>query len=149
MNNNDQQFVDYLYNNIFVQLIRFNHFDFSGNQSNQSTNSIWNKHSDEKKILDKFVDRYKKYYKNKAEILKTVLYEIKETNIHSFLTYDVNYHVLQYNTGIEEINKYLSELEFQTLNHVSKHKLSFISETLNTQFPGYFADPTLLGKLHT
>lgn len=146
MSNNDQQFVDYLYNNIFVQLLRFNYFDSSGKQSN---NSIWNKYSDEKKILDNFVDRYKKYYKNKAEILKTVLYEIKETNIHSFLTYDVNYHVLQYNTRIEEIDKYLSELEFQTLNHISKHKLSFISETLNTQFPGYFADPTLLGKLHT
>jgi hypothetical protein len=146
MINNDQQFVDYLYNNIFVQLLRFNHFDSAGKQS---TNSIWNKYSDEKKILDIFVDRYKKYYKNKAESLKPILHKIKETNIHSFLTYDIDYHILQYNTRIEEIDKYLSELEFQTLNHISKHKLSFISETLNTQFPGYLSDPTLLGKLHT
>ena len=43
MSNNDQQFVDYLYNNIFVQLLRFNYFDSSCKQYN---NSIWNKYSD-------------------------------------------------------------------------------------------------------
>jgi hypothetical protein len=48
---------------------------------------------------------------------------------------------------MEEVNKYLVELDAKTLDHVAKDKLSSISETLDTQFPGYLTDPTLLGQL--
>lgn len=143
MSNNDQQLVDHLYNIIFVQQLRFNHFNSVG----QSNNSVWNKHSDEKKILDTMVENYKNYYKTKVEDLKTKLYDLKEVNVNSYLTYDKEYYVNEYNQRIEELNKYLVELDTKTLDHISKDKLSFLSEELELQFPDYLVDPVLLGKL--
>jgi hypothetical protein len=143
MSNNDQQLVDHLYNIIFVQQLRFNHFNSVG----QSNNSVWNKHSDEKKILDTMVENYKNYYKTKVEDLKTKLYDLKEVNVNSYLTYDKEYYVNDYNQRIEELNKYLVELDTKTLDHISKDKLSFLSEELELQFPDYLVDPVLLGKL--
>ena len=57
MSNNDQLLVDHLYNAIFVQQLRCNHFNSVGQQA---SNSVWNKQADEKKIIDKMVDQYKK-----------------------------------------------------------------------------------------
>ena len=143
MSNNDQQLVDHLYNIIFVQQLRFNHFNSVG----QSNNSVWNKHSDEKKILDTMVENYKNYYKTKVEDLKTKLYDLKEVNVNSYITYDKEYYVNEYKQRIEELNKYLVELDTKTLDHISKDKLSFLSEELELQFPDYLVDPVLLGKL--
>ena len=144
MSNNDQLLVDYLYNTIFVQKLRCDHFNSVGQQS---SNSVWNKYRDEKKILDNMTDMYKKYYKDKVEELKIKLSDIKEYNVNSYLTYDTEYHLSKYNQSMEEIDRYLVELEAKTFDHITKDKLSSISETLDLQFPGYLIDPTLLGKL--
>jgi c-di-AMP phosphodiesterase-like protein len=144
MANNDQLLVDHLYNTIFIQNIRCNHFNSIGHQA---SNSVWNKHSDEKKILDNMVDNYKNYYKDMTEKLKTDLNDIKEVNINSFLTYDSEYHVSQYLQRVEEIDKYLVELDTKTFEHISKNKISYISDVINSQFPDCLIDPTLLGKL--
>lgn len=144
MSNNDQQLVDYLYNTIFVQQLRCNHFDSLGHPS---VNSVWNRHADEMKILDIFVDKYKNYYKTKVELLKIELYNLKESNINSYLTYNPEYYVNEYNKRIEELDKYLVELDVKTLEHIANDKLSTVSDTIDLQFPGYMADPTLLGKI--
>lgn len=144
MSNNDQQLVDHLYNAIFVQQLRCNYFNSIGKQTE---NSVWNKHSDEKKILDIIVDKYKNFYKTKVEELKTKLNDIKEDNINSYLTYDKDYYINEYNQRIDELNKYLVELDARTLDHITKDKLSLLSEALDLQFPGYLVNPTLLGKL--
>jgi hypothetical protein len=144
MSNNDQQLVDHLYNTIFVQKHRCDHFDFA---CNHAKNSIWNKYVDEKKILDNIVDKYKQYYKDKVESLKPKLDEMKEANIKSYLTYNKEYYISQYNKYMEEVTKYLVELKAKTFDHISKEKLSNISESLNLLFPGYMVDPTLLGRL--
>lgn len=144
MSNNDQLLVDHLYNAIFVQQLRCNHFNSVGQQA---SNSVWNKHADEKKIIDKMVDQYKKYYKDKVEKLKNQLHDIKEVNINSYLTYDTEYHVSLYNQRMEELNKYLVEIDAKTLDHITNDKLSSLSEALDLQFPGYLVDPSLLGKL--
>ena len=140
----DQQLVDHLYNTIFVQKHRCDHFDFG---CKNATNSIWNKYTDEKKILDNMVEKYKKYYKDKAEELKPKLHVIKESNINSYLTYDKEYYTQQYNKQIEDLNKYIEEVDSKTLDHITKEKLSNIPESLSLFFPGYMIDPTLLGRL--
>ena len=93
------------------------------------------------------VEKYKKYYKDKAEELKPKLHSIKESNINSYLTYDKEYYTQQYNKQIEDLNKYLEEVDSKTLDHITKEKLSNIPESLNLCFPGYMIDPTLLGRL--
>jgi hypothetical protein len=144
MSNNDQHLVDHLYNTIFIQQLRCNHFNSVGQLS---SNSIWNKHSDEKQILDKMVEKYKNYYKTKIDILRYQLNDLKEANVNSYLTYDTEYHINEYNKRIKEINKYIIELDAKTLDHFSKDKLSVVSEAIDQQFPGYLVDPTLLGQL--
>ena len=109
MNSNDQQYVDHLYRQIFAQQVRFNHF----NAIVYNTKSVWNRSRDEKEILDKMVLAYKKFYSDKAVILKTKFEEIKDTAIASYLTYNTEYHINNFNKRIEEIDKYLVELQHQ------------------------------------
>lgn len=144
MSNNDQQLVDHLYNTIFTQQLRCNHFNNSGYQSH---NSVWNKHPDEKKILNIMVENYKNYYKNKVEELKEKLLELKEININSYLTYNAEYYVNQYNERLEEINKYLVEIDLKTIDHIAKDKLNSISTVIDSDYPDFFATPTLLGRI--
>jgi hypothetical protein len=144
MSNNDQLLVDHLYNMIFVQQLRYKHFNLTGQRVN---NSVWKKNADEKKILDNMVGQYKKYYKDKVDTLKTRLLDIKEVNVNWYLTYDTEYHVSQYNQRMGELDKYLVELDAKTFDHIAKDKLSFLSEVFDSQFPGYLVDPTLLGQL--
>lgn len=142
---NDQQLVDYLYNSIFVQKLRCDHFNSSGLKN---SNSIWNKHSDEKKILDIMVNNYKNFYKIKVDELKAILNTIKEDNVNSYLTYDKEYYVNDYSQRIEELDKYLVELDARTLDNVTTDKLNSLSKALDVQFPDYLKTPTLLGKLY-
>ena len=97
--------------------------------------------------MDNIIEKYKKYYHDKAEEIKTKLEEQKEYNISSYLTYDTEYYINQYNDRVEEINKYLVELDNKTFDNIANEKLSSISETIDQLFPNYMADPTLLGKL--
>ena len=143
MSNNDQQLVDHLYSTIFVQLHRYNYFDVA----KLANNSVWNKKTDEKYILDDLVNKYKKYYKDKAELLKLKLYDIKQLHINSYLTYDEDYYISQYNQRIEEVNRYISDIDTKTLDYITKNRLSYISESITEQFPSFLVDPTLLGKL--
>ena len=70
MSNNDQQLVDHLYNSIFIQKSRYDHFSLGGIQP---VNSVWNKQSDEKAIFEKLVENYKDFYRKKADIIKDIL----------------------------------------------------------------------------
>lgn len=145
MSSTDQHLVDYLFEQIFVQRLRCTHFNSISPQT--STNSIWNRHSDEIKILDLMVQQYKKYYINKAEQIKTKLADIKENNISSYLTYDTEYYINQYNDRVEQVKKYLVELDAKTNDHISTDKLSHISSEIDELFPNFISDPTLLGRI--
>jgi hypothetical protein len=142
-NTEDQKLVDFLYENIFTQKLRCDYFNMG-----VQTNSVWNKYTDEKQLLDNMVDKYKKYYQNKAEEIRKKLGEQKEYDITSYLTIDTDYYINQYNDRIEELEKYLVELECKTFDHIAKDKLSSISKKIDSLFPGYMVDPTLLGKLY-
>lgn len=145
MINNDQQLVDHLFQQIFVQKLRCTHFD--GVKPKPSANSVWNKSSDETAILDRAVGKYKKYYQNKAEELKKKLREKNEYDISSYLTYDKEYYVNEYNDRVEEIRKYLVELENKNVDQIAKDDLSVVSEKVNTLYPAFMVKPTLLGLL--
>lgn len=144
MDNNDQKLVDFLYEQIFVQQLRCNYFETLG----QTTpNSVWNRVSDEKNILNIMITNYRQYYTDKAELIKIKLCELKEYNIASYLTYDKEYYVNLYNAQIETVNKYIVSIENKTMDHISTKKLSYISDDIDTLFNGFILNPTLLNKL--
>ena len=145
MSNNDQQLVDHLFQQIFVQKLRCTHFDAV--KPKPSANSIWNKSSDETAILDSAVAKYKKYYQDKADELKTQLNKKKEYDVSSYLTYDTEYYVNEYNDRVEEVKKYLVNLENKTIDQIAKDDLSLVSEKVNALYPAFMAKPTLLGLL--
>jgi hypothetical protein len=138
--NIDQQIIDCLYNNIYLQEIRCNKF-----RTGIQANSVWNKYTEEKKILDTLIEKYKNFYKNKAQELKSKLFEIKENNIKSYFTYDSEFYTKKYDEQMSEITKYISEIDTQTLESIKKTKLNFISKDINDLFPSYIVIPTLLG----
>ena len=141
MSNNDQQIIDHLYNTIYTQQIRCDQF-YNGYQP---TNSVWNRYTDEKKILDSLVHKYKKFYINKAEELKNKILEIKEYNTNSYLTYDLEFYINSYNNQLDQINKYISNVENINVELIKKDKLNSISKDLDLLFPGYLVSPTLFG----
>ena len=145
MSNKDQQLVDYLFEKIFVQKLRCTHFDTIN--PNLSSASLWNKSSDERVILKLATFKYKKYYQDKIEELKTLLTEKKDYDVSSYLTYDTEYYSNEYNDKNEEINKYLVELENKTFEQISKDDLSIVSESLTALYPNFMCKPTLLGLL--
>ena len=138
--NIDQQIIDCLYNNIYLQEIRCNKF-----RTGIQANSVWNKYTEEKKILDTLIEKYKNFYKNKAQELRSKLFEIKENNIKSYFTYDSEFYTKKYDEQMSEITKYISEIDTQTLESIKKNKLNFISKDINDLFPSYIVTPTLLG----
>ena len=137
MDSIDQKLVDFLYENIFVQKLRSNHF-----LSMAPPNSVWNKHADEKKILDNTIDAYKGYYVKKAEEMKARLETEKNRNVNSYLTYDTEFYVNQFNERVEEITKYLVELESRDLEYISKNSLNSVSDTLDVVFPHFMTNPS-------
>jgi hypothetical protein len=145
MSSTDQQYIDHLYNQIFVQQLRCDHFNTITPQP--STKSVWNKSNDEEQILDLMVQKYKEYYQNKATELKNKVEELKETNVTHFLTYDTDYYINEYTQRTEQIDNYLVELAAKTVDHIAKETLGSVSEEIDVLFPGYMADPTLVGKL--
>jgi len=79
--------------------------------------------------------------------LKTKLSEKKEYDVSSYLTYDTEYYVNEYNDSVEEVKKYLVELENKTVDQIAKDDLSVISEKVNALYPAFMVKPTLLGLL--
>ena len=53
MDTSEQKLVDFLYENIFAQKQRCDYF----NNMRVQSNSLWNKHTDEKKILDNLIEK--------------------------------------------------------------------------------------------
>jgi hypothetical protein len=137
----EQQIIDNLYNAIYLQEIRCNQYIIGVKQ----VNSVWNKYPDEKKFLDILVEKYKNFYKNKASELKTKVLEMKEYNIKSYFTYDSDFYNNLYLTQIQQIDKYVTDLESKTLDFIKKNKLTSISKDIDELFPLYLVSPTLLG----
>jgi len=124
MSINDQLLVDYLFQQIYVQKLRCTHF----NKLSKKSPCDMNETKNEKNILNLVIENYKEYYKNKAKQLKKELGELKEYNVNSYLTYNTEYYINEYNDRIEEINKYLVELDRRTLENFIKDDLSVVSD---------------------
>lgn len=140
MSNNDQLLIDHLYNAVCSQKLRCDYFY----NTNQQPKSIWNKYTDEKKILEITMNNYKNFYKNKIEELKLKVTELKEQNINSYLTYNTEYYINQYNSLMEDINKYCVELDIKTVENIQKEKLNYVSKNIEELFPNFMVTPLLL-----
>lgn len=127
--NVDQALIDMLYNAILSQNMRCTHFNNISPQP--SMNSVWNKSIDEKKILGICIEQYKKYYYDKALIVRTKLEEIRNKAVSSYLTYNVVYYQQEYENRIAEVEKYETDIENMTLEHVLTKKLDSISSNLD------------------
>jgi len=144
MSSVDQRLVDYLFEQIFVQKLRCINYNLDSQTTTNKSKKITRL---ENKILDKMVEKYKEYYKNKALKIKEKLGELKEANLNSYLVFDTNYYINQHDERIKQIDEYLADLETKTLKDISKEKLSHISDDIDTLYPNFVSDPTLLGEL--
>lgn len=144
MNHKDQKLVDHLFERIFLQKIRYAFFSKVPPKRHPN---IRDKSNDEKEILEDFIAKYKKFYQDKAEELKKKLNEKKEYDISSYFAYDTEYYINEYNNRVEEVNKYLVELENKTNDQIDKDDLSFVSEKINALYPNFIPKPNLLGLL--
>lgn len=144
MNNYDQQLIDQLFNMICTQKIRYDHFKSTFHSNN---NSVWNKYSDEKRILDFLIEKYKLFYKNKALELQKIIIETKDVNIKSYLTYDISYYIKLHENQLKQINEYISKIENLTLDIILKEKINSISTEIDLLFPSFIISPTLIGLL--
>jgi hypothetical protein len=138
----DQSFIDQVYYNLFEQTLRYNQFYI-----NLHSNSVWNKSIGEKNVLESLVKIYKKFYYDKAEEIRIKIGQIKQVNVNSYMTYDCEYHVNQYNDRIAEVNKYIVKLDAITYEDVMDSELGVISEEIELLFPKYLVTPTLYGRL--
>lgn len=142
----DQQIVDHLYSSIFSQWRRYNYFDKSG--SSKPTTSVWNKSADERRILDAFIEHYKKFYVTRAEALLVTLETDKDAALASYLTYDPTSYIAQFASDSVELDSYIKMVNAVTIDDVCTKDLTSISESIDYTYPAYMTAPTLLGKLH-
>jgi len=140
----EQSKVDILYNGILLQKIRYDHFK-SVAPTTQPI-SIWNRSNDEKKMLDILIEKYKSYYINKAEELKVKLAEIRDYNTSSYMTYNKSYYLTEYTTRFDEVNRYIEHIRAKTIIEILNDKLGIVSEHIESMFPRYMANPTLIGE---
>ena len=70
---------------------------------------------------------------------------MKEYNIKSYFTYDSDFYNNLYSNQIQQIDKYVTDIESKTLEFIKKNKLTFISKDIDELFPLYLVSPTLLG----
>ena len=93
------------------------------------------------------VDKYKTFYKTRADQLKIIVFDIKESRVNSYLTYDIEFYNNLYITQLEEINKFITLVENKTLDSIFKNKFNSISTDIDILFPEYLVSPTLFGLL--
>ena len=85
----------------------------------------------EKQVLDGLISTYKKYYFEKMDVLKEKISEEKQYNIESYLTYDAEYYVNQFNSQMEEINKcILCGKKFTILEEFNEHMKEHMVEEI-------------------
>lgn len=134
MSKYNQEKLDFLYENICASKVRLD-----------TINQI--KTPGERKVLEKFAELYKAYYKHMIMELRKKLEKIKECKVNSYLTRDVEYYVNEFTKRTEIIDKYLVVLENIKCEDLVEKDLSIISTELDYEFPKYLLKPTNLGKL--
>jgi len=122
--NNEQQYIDQLYAFVFAQRIRCTQLSSSEEELN---------------VLMDFVSVYKQYYEQKAEEILTRLHKTRDINVGSYLTYDKEFYVTEYNARKEEVELYLKKLPDMS----SMEDLSVISPAIDKLFAEFVLTPTL------
>lgn len=142
MSDISQSTLDHLYMQIYAQHTRYSYFN---NQS--SSKGVWNKSGHEKGILDRYIELYKNYYRTQALKIRTQIESDKDYNVSSYLTYDPEYYVNLCNDRVEEITKYLVELDNLSYEDVLTKDLSSISSVIDNKFGTKILSPSMLDGL--
>jgi len=136
MNSHDQLKLDLLYHSIYVQKLRYNNFN-----AIKTSSGVWNTSASEKKVLEGLLNTYKKYYFDKIIELKEKILEEKKYNTESYLTYDTEFYINKFNISMEEINKYIVELEKIDIDTFYLN-LSIISDNFTLSHPEFLLKPS-------
>lgn len=138
MNSPDQLKLDLLYHSIYVQKLRYNNFN-----AIKTSTGVWNTSAAEKRVLEGLISTYKKYYFDKIKELTLNIKEEKKYNIESYLTYDTEFYINKFNSSMEEINKYIVELENIDIDNFYLKNLSIISDNFNISHPEFLLKPSI------
>ena len=139
MSNSDQQLIDLLYNNIYMQKIKCEYYF----NKHISPDSMWNKHTDEHNIMELYIKKYKQFYIDKSNELIIKLIEIKNANINSYLTFNPEQYENLHTTDLNNINIIVNQINSKNINSILSDKISILFKPFNN-IPIIFVDPTLL-----
>jgi hypothetical protein len=79
--------------------------------------------------------------------MKQTVTDLKDYNIHSYLTRDVPYYINQYEVRIAQIKKYTDNLEKINIDNVLFTNLSSFGDELDILYPNFIIMPTLFNLL--
>ncbi len=124
--NEDQLKIDLLYNAVYLQIIRYKHFEDKKIQA-----GFWNRSLDEREILNNYIKEYINCYRIKIPLIRKKIEEEKQYNTTSYFTYDVKYYENQYEKKMKEINEYEKKLGELDYKNILKTDLTKVSEEID------------------
>lgn len=142
MNSINQSKIDLLYNAIYIQNIRYLHFTAI------KTSGQWSsKFNDEIVIFKNLIKEYKQLFLNQINDLTKIITDAKEYNTTSYLTYNCDYYIEQFNNHIDLLNKYTDKVENLNIDNVLITDLSSLGKELDLLYPKFITVPSLFNEL--
>lgn len=138
--------IDHLYMSIFHQHTRYSYFYRKGKTV---PDSVWDKTTDERLILENLIRMYKQYYKNQVQQIKHDIIRETEDNKNAFFTFDTGFYEDECRNNINHINKYLKKLQNARFNDILEYDFSKISEKIDNKFAGILLRPSMLNKFRS
>lgn len=124
----EQGYLEMLYNNMYLQNLRFNCL----------------RTNDERKYLEKCVEKYKNYYRLKIRLIEDALERIKNTTINSIFCLNKKYYTEIYIQQLEKTQKYRVLLDNLTVEECLNKDLTKVGLIVDSYFPGFILKPQLL-----
>ena len=139
----DQQIIDLLYNAVYVQHLRYSHYN------SMQLQGQWNsRFHDETIILNTFVEKYKKYFITRCQELSKLITETKQYNTESYLTINTEFYLTQYEEHITELKKYTDKVNAINVHDILTTDLSSLGSILDKLYPDFIKTATLFGNVN-
>lgn len=142
MNDTNQQYLDFLYEQLVYQYKRYAYYKNIDLPFNST------RLHDEIKILENCTEMYKNFYKKRIEVIRKKLTKTHNKNIKSYLTLDVEYYNKQYSLRMEEIDNYLNKLSNIDIDSITTVDLGNISPVINYNVSELILTPSLFNLIN-
>jgi len=142
MNDTNQQYLDFLYEQLVYQYKRYVYYKNIDLPFNST------RLNDEIKILENCAEMYKNFYKKRIEVIRKKLTKTHNKNIKSYLTLDVEYYNKQYSLRMEEIDNYLNKLSNIDIDSITTVDLGNISPVINYNVSELILTPSLFNLIN-